>query len=70
MPVSLPGKPDLSDADVVLLQQVARGALYEATNRATGSGEAKVGVAVHAPVARVGAKSRSTPPHRARAGSR
>ncbi|MFJ7912700.1 hypothetical protein [Kitasatospora sp. NPDC096204] len=70
MSVSLPGKPALSEADVVPLQQVARGALYGATSRATGSGEAKVGVAVHAPAARVGAKPRSTLPHRARAGSR
>ncbi|MFE6052543.1 LuxR C-terminal-related transcriptional regulator [Kitasatospora sp. NPDC056446] len=58
MPSPGPARPDLSDADVLLLQQVARGALHGATSRATGIEEAKVGTAVIALVARIGARSR------------
>ncbi|MFF2546635.1 LuxR C-terminal-related transcriptional regulator [Kitasatospora sp. NPDC058063] len=50
--------PHLSDADVLLLQQVARGALYEVISRAIGIDEAKVGAAVRDLLAKVGAKSR------------
>ncbi|MFE4514600.1 response regulator transcription factor [Kitasatospora sp. NPDC056783] len=50
--------PNLSDADVLLLRQVACGALFGATSRATGIEEAKVGAAILALLAKVGAKSR------------
>ncbi|MFJ6382752.1 response regulator transcription factor [Kitasatospora sp. NPDC092039] len=58
MPTPVPVKPDLSDADVLLLQQVARGALRGETSRATGIEKAKVGAAVGALATKVGAKSR------------
>ncbi|MFJ7907018.1 response regulator transcription factor [Kitasatospora sp. NPDC096204] len=54
----IPAKSYLSDADVLLLQQVACGALYGAISRATGIEEAKVGAAVLALLTKVGVKSR------------
>ncbi|WP_316527555.1 helix-turn-helix transcriptional regulator [Kitasatospora brasiliensis] len=59
MPSPVPVKPDLSDTDVLLLQQVARGALHGATSRATGIEEPKVGAAVLALLTKVDATSRS-----------
>ncbi|MFJ7279847.1 helix-turn-helix transcriptional regulator [Kitasatospora sp. NPDC098663] len=58
MPVPAPVKPDLSDTDVLLLQQVARGSLHGETSRATGIEKAEVGAAVVALATKVGAKSR------------
>ncbi|WP_224274231.1 LuxR C-terminal-related transcriptional regulator [Streptomyces sp. LS1784] len=58
MPTSLPAKPDLSEADVLLLQQLACGALYGAISRATGIEEAKVGNAILTLLTKIGTKSR------------
>ncbi|MFE4394572.1 MULTISPECIES: LuxR C-terminal-related transcriptional regulator [Streptomycetaceae] len=58
MPTSRPVKPDLSEADVLLLQQLARGALYGAISRATGIERARVGTAALTLLPKIGAKSR------------
>ncbi|GAA2255168.1 hypothetical protein GCM10010430_43710 [Kitasatospora cystarginea] len=61
MPAALPDKPDLSDAEVLLLRQVAGGHLNAAVSRATGIAEAAVGPAITALTFKLGT------PHRHRA---
>ncbi|MFJ8477026.1 LuxR C-terminal-related transcriptional regulator [Kitasatospora sp. NPDC094011] len=61
MLTSLPGWPDLSEAEILLLRQVAGGHLNEAVSRATGIAIAEVGPAIKALTARLGT------PHRHRA---
>ncbi|MFG2845374.1 LuxR C-terminal-related transcriptional regulator [Kitasatospora sp. NPDC048296] len=61
MLASLPSRPDLSEAEVALLRQVAGGHLNEPVSRATGIVTAEVGPAIKALTARLGT------PHRHRA---
>ncbi|WP_369184151.1 LuxR C-terminal-related transcriptional regulator [Streptomyces sp. Y1] len=63
MPVSLPDRPDLSEADVLLLRQVAGGHLIDPISRATGLAAKAVNPAVEALTARLGTPYR----HRAAA---
>ncbi|MFD8750072.1 LuxR C-terminal-related transcriptional regulator [Kitasatospora sp. NPDC059577] len=58
MPTSLPAKPDLSEADVLLLQQLACGALHGTISRATGIEQVRVSAAIPTLLTKVDAKSR------------
>ncbi|MFF2041874.1 LuxR C-terminal-related transcriptional regulator [Kitasatospora sp. NPDC058170] len=58
MPVSLPERPDLSDAEVLLLRQVAGGHLNAAVSRATGIPEKSVAAAVNALMSKLGTANR------------
>ncbi|MFB7124573.1 LuxR C-terminal-related transcriptional regulator [Kitasatospora sp. NPDC056273] len=63
MPISLPDRPDLSEADVLLLRQVAGGHLIDPVSRATGLAAKEVNPAIQALTARLGTRHR----HRAAA---
>ncbi|PYC82604.1 hypothetical protein C7C46_09585 [Streptomyces tateyamensis] len=63
MQPALPAKPDLSDAEVLLLRQVARGDRNEMVSRATGIEASTVGDAVKALTFKLGTPYR----HRAAA---
>ncbi|MER7702364.1 LuxR C-terminal-related transcriptional regulator [Kitasatospora sp. NPDC097605] len=58
MPDSLPDKPNLTEAEVLLLRQVAGGHLNAAVSRATGIAEARVGDAVTALTFKLGTPHR------------
>ncbi|MFE2106812.1 LuxR C-terminal-related transcriptional regulator [Kitasatospora sp. NPDC059463] len=58
MPNSLPDKPNLTEAEVLLLRQVAGGHLHAAVSHATGIPETKVGAAVTALTAKLGTPHR------------
>ncbi|MEV8322205.1 helix-turn-helix transcriptional regulator [Kitasatospora sp. NPDC056731] len=58
MPISLPIKPALSDADVLLLRQVAGGGLHPAIGRATGIHEGGVGAAISMLLTKIGTTKR------------